>query len=50
MTFDLLGARGGEGERKKPAPEVSELKPNDVVQGRRLEGNTRPACRILVRS
>jgi ribonuclease BN (tRNA processing enzyme) len=29
----IYWARGGEGERKKPAPEVSELKPNDVVQG-----------------
>ena len=29
----IYWARGGEGERKKPDPDVTELKPNDVVDG-----------------
>ncbi|OGA48360.1 MAG: MBL fold metallo-hydrolase [Betaproteobacteria bacterium RIFCSPLOWO2_12_FULL_62_13] len=32
-SIAIYRARGGEGERKKPAPEVTELKPNDVVHG-----------------
>src|SRR5690606_5179427 len=32
-SVSLYRARGGSGERKKPAPEVTELKPNDVVKG-----------------
>lgn len=29
----IYWARGGEGERKKPQPEVTELKPNEVTRG-----------------
>jgi ribonuclease BN (tRNA processing enzyme) len=32
-SVSLYHARGGTGERKKPAPVVTELRPNDVVQG-----------------
>lgn len=32
-SLAIYWARGGEGERKKPNPEVTELKPNDVVHG-----------------
>lgn len=32
-SIAIYWARGGAGERKKPEPEVSELRPNDVVKG-----------------
>ncbi|MBI3069146.1 MAG: MBL fold metallo-hydrolase [Betaproteobacteria bacterium] len=32
-SIAIYRARGGAGERKKPKPEVSELRPNDVVKG-----------------
>jgi hypothetical protein len=32
-SISLYQARGGTGQRKKPVPEVTELKPNEVVQG-----------------
>ena len=32
-SVQIYWARGGTGERKKPAPEVTELAPNDVVHG-----------------
>jgi ribonuclease BN (tRNA processing enzyme) len=32
-SVSIYRARGGTGERKKPAPEVTEMRPNDVVQG-----------------
>jgi ribonuclease Z len=32
-SVQIYWARGGTGERKKPAPEVTELAPNDVVRG-----------------
>lgn len=32
-SVSLYHARGGTGERKKPTPEVNELRPNDVVRG-----------------
>jgi ribonuclease Z len=33
-SLAVYRARGGEGERAKPAPEVSELRPNEVVEGK----------------
>jgi len=33
-SVSIYHARGGEGERKRPAPEVTEMRPNDVIQGK----------------
>ena len=33
-SVSIYQARGGVGERKRPAPEVTEMAPNDVVQGK----------------
>lgn len=32
-SLEIYRARGGQGERRKPAPEVREVRPNDVVEG-----------------
>lgn len=32
-SISLYRARGGTGERKKPVPEVTEMKPNETIQG-----------------
>lgn len=32
-SISLYRARGGTGERRKPVPEVTEMKPNDTIQG-----------------
>ena len=33
-SVSIYHARGGDGERRKPQPEVTELRPNDVTQGK----------------
>lgn len=32
-SIDIFEARGGKGERKRPAPEVSEMHPGDMIEG-----------------